>query len=505
RHGDMVFVQYAATEVPAPTDNMDGVAYGSMNVKEHPVDDFLEKQDGLIKRSRDPKFCRHNQMSMCEYCMPLEPYDATYLATNKIKHMSFHAYLRQVKTQNKTSVSNNKFIPPLEEPDFKTFRMVDHVEFDTPELIESFLKFWRSSGLQRFAYLYGKYESYSEVPLGVKAVVSAIYEPPQEGASDGIDVAYAKKELEMVNEVANACGLEMVGMMFSDLIDDGTGRGKVQCRRHAESFFLSSLEIVLAGNMQQQFPTNTRYSTSGKFGSRFVTCIVSGEYQSSDVDIASYQVSNTGVGMIDANIVEPSIDPSVMIVKDSTPELYVPDVFYKYKNEYNVEVKGSAKPTFPVDYLIVNVTHGFPSSPNPLFRSHTFPLPNRDGVESQSHSSLYRSLFGASSAGSNLTNSVSDWGLLLMVKKLGVLDSETFNLLCRVATTPNNDKSLDSLIAKLTGTDSWRTMEMVLGESGQYSAGSASAVSGAKWACRHCTFENAAGSSDCEICGLPRG
>ena len=57
---------------------------------------------------------------MCEYCTPLPPYDAKYLEENKIKHMSFHAYLRQLIEQNKTSsVSSPDFIPPLNELNLK--------------------------------------------------------------------------------------------------------------------------------------------------------------------------------------------------------------------------------------------------------------------------------------------------------------------------------------------------------------------------------------------------
>jgi nuclear protein localization family protein 4 len=352
---------------------------GSIVTPGSAVDEELEKMTGLIPRGRDSKFCRHPSNGMCDYCSPLEPYDANYLSENKIKHMSYHAYLKKVYAKSK-----NRSVPLLGEDDLRikkncpehrpypeaictkcqpsaitlqpqAFRLVDHIEIEDPSIVDNFLAGWRKSGYQRFGYLYGKYLPYLKVPLGIKAVVCAIYEPPQDGSVDGIELLPPDEvQSKALDALTKELGLERIGMIYTDLIDDGTGTGKVVCKRHAESYFVSGLEAIFIAEQQIQYRNRTKYSTTGSFGSKFVTLIVSGDTEG-NIGIQEYQVSNSCQAMVEADIIEGSTDPSLLRVKPTTNELYVPEVFYKFKNEYNVDVSQSAKPTFPVDYLLVTV------------------------------------------------------------------------------------------------------------------------------------------------------
>ena len=155
--------------------------------------------------------------------------------------------------------------------------MVDHLEFESASLIENFLQFWRKTGIQRFGYLYGRYEPYAQVPLGVKAVVCAIYEPKQQGATDSIQVELSPEPMEKeMKEFEELMGLEKIGMIYTDLTHDSTGAGTVVCKRHADSYFLSCAECMFSGLMQLKYPTVTKYSSDGVFGSRFITCVISG-------------------------------------------------------------------------------------------------------------------------------------------------------------------------------------------------------------------------------------
>ncbi len=63
---------------------------------------------------------------------------------------------------------------------------MDSVVFENPGIVNEFLSFWRNTGNQRLGFLLGRYEVMEEVPLGIKAVVAAVYEPPQESTRDGI-------------------------------------------------------------------------------------------------------------------------------------------------------------------------------------------------------------------------------------------------------------------------------------------------------------------------------
>jgi nuclear protein localization family protein 4 len=53
------------------------------------------------------------------------------------------------------------------------------VSFENPTIVDQFIDYWRRTGNQRSGYLLGRYERYDDVPLGIRAVVVAVYEPPQ--------------------------------------------------------------------------------------------------------------------------------------------------------------------------------------------------------------------------------------------------------------------------------------------------------------------------------------
>ncbi|KAJ6501676.1 NPL4 family-domain-containing protein [Mycena vitilis] len=583
-HTDLVFVNYVSKEAPSSSSSTqpssDAVPTTTRiweTVKEDPVDVYWRSQDGKIPRSRDARFCTHATNGMCDYCMPLEPYNALYHKEHAIKHLSYHAYLKQISPKSSSSATSTSSLPPLTPLSYKVkvpcpsghpswpsgictscqpsaitlqsqpFRMVDHLEIASTDVIDRFLHAWRSTGFQRFGWLIGRYQPYDKVPMGVKAVVEVIYEPPQEGELDGLTLGLPWEEEPRIRELSASAAtpLTVVGYIFTDLTPTEEDRTKNVYKRHPGSFYMSSLEAIFAATMQKSNPTPSRSSPTGQFASRLVTAILTAT-EDGQVDIAAYQVSEQACAMVEADMIEASVDPGIVRVKEEDrtqgSARYVPDVFFSFKNEYGLEVKKTAKPAFPVEYLMVNVTHGFPQNPSPLFQSAKFAIENRPGLEDQRIERVISSLAGLDAP--NIVDSrsakpgeahkrrelaawLSDWHLVAFLDTTQLFSPEDVKLMMRIVTSPTLLEDLSQL-DPLLATEGWNTLMTFTRESGssqpmsssrdddipqdvfdQIAAAEAAARGSGEGSsagiriCPHCTFENAHGGTDCEVCGLP--
>nr|CAD7588973.1 unnamed protein product [Timema genevievae] len=471
----------------------------SLTLQEDDVDLQLWKLDGKVQRKKDDKFCRHGANACCVHCSPLEPFDEAYLKEQNVKHLSFHAYLRKLTA----GVDRGKFAsvediscrikpgckdhPPWPkgfcskcQPNAITlnrqeYRHVDNVVFENPHLVERFLNYWRTTGHQRIGFLFGNYEIHSDVPLGIRATVAAIYEPPQESTRDSIVLLPDDKDA-LVDQLALQLGLHRVGWIFTDLVADDVTKGTVKHVRNIESHFLSAEECIMAGHFQNQHPNPCRFSPVGSFGSKFVTVCVTGKQKgvtslltimctpsgdsSNQVHMEGYGVSNQCMALVRDNCLVPTNVPELGYVRESTDKQYVPDVYYKEKDSYGNEVLRLARP-LPVEYLLVDIPASTPLSPQYMFNADSnltpFPVENRmvDGhIQDFNALSNYCQQFRPG----HFLEAVSDFHFLLYISAMDMLPmKEYMSPILEAVRTKNSD-----LAENWSRSEHWATVEQLI-------------------------------------------
>jgi nuclear protein localization family protein 4 len=255
---------------------------------------------------------------------------------------------------------------------------LNSVEIADPAILDKFLDAWRHTGAMRYGYLYGTYEADTTVPLGIVAVVKAIYEPPQGCASDGVNMDDDPNG-ETVDKTAAMLGLRKIGWIFLDLEPMAGDGSKFVCSRNADSYFLRSNEAILAARLQNMHPSPCKECDDGEFGSKFVTVLVTGNQQN-DLDYVAYQVTQQAMDLEKAEgILEYTTRLDMCRVALPSENRYVPAIFYQDISEYGNKTTNTAEPFFPVDYLVVSVNG--PTFPQQVDASsvltNSFPIENR--------------------------------------------------------------------------------------------------------------------------------
>ncbi|XP_044152368.1 nuclear protein localization protein 4 homolog [Bufo gargarizans] len=541
KHGDMLFLFPSSAAGPS-SEVMDTSAVAQSSrpastplVVEDDIDQYLNKQEGKIYRNRDPQLCRHGPLGKCVHCVPLEPFDEDYLnhLEPPVKHMSFHAYIRKltggadkgkfvalenISCKIKSGCEGHspwpegictKCQPSAITLNRQKYRHVDNIMFENHTIADRFLDFWRKTGNQRIGYLYGRYTEHKDIPLGIRAEVAAIYEPPQVGTQNSLELLDDPKA-KVVDEIAAKLGLRKVGWIFTDLVSEDTRKGTVRYSRNKDSYFLSAEECFTAGFFQNQHPNLCRLSPDGHFGSKFVTVMATGG-PDNQVHFEGYQVSNQCMALVRDECLLPCRDaPELGYAKESSSEQYIPDVFYKDIDKFGNEITQLARP-LPVEYLIIDVTTTFPKDPVYTFStsSNLFPIENRESLgETQDFHSLATYL--SQNPSSIFLEIISDFHLLLFLVTNEVMPlQDSISLLLDAVRTRNED-----LAQTWKKSEQWATIEQLcstvgvqpseLHDYGAIGGSTHAASSTAMWSCQHCTFMNQAGTDHCEMCRLPR-
>ncbi|XP_066982321.1 nuclear protein localization protein 4 homolog isoform X1 [Macrobrachium rosenbergii] len=506
------------------------------SVIEDDVDLTVQKQDGRISRKRNAQLCHHGINSKCIHCTPLDPWDEAYLKEQNIKHLSFHSYLRKITS----GVDKGKFIS-LENVDCKiksgckdhppwpkgicskcqpsaitlnrqSYRHVDNVMFENRNLVERFLNYWRLTGHQRLGFLYGRYEPHMDVPLGIKATVAAVYEPPQESSRDHVKLSPDPKK-EVVDEIAKHLGLKCVGWIFTDLVPLDASKGTVRYLRHADSYFLSAHEVITAAHLQSLHPNPCKISPDGTYGSKFVTVIVTGD-KDNQVHMEGYQVSNQCQAVVRDRCLIPTKDaPELAYVRESSAQQYVPDVYFKEKDQYNNEVIRLGRP-LPVEYLLLDCPVSTPNEPVTFFalNANPFPVANRM-IEGHLQDFNTLASYLQKFSDDQFLEAMSDFHVLVFVATMDMLPlREYIGPLLEAIKKKDRKAALD-----WKRSEHWATVEQLVMASGGGGAVAGSSIdvtgrgataepsaSSASWTCQHCTFINQTASENCDMCHLPR-
>lgn len=326
--------------------------------------------------------------------------------------------------------------------------------------MERFLNYWRTTGHQRIGFLYGYYDVHHDVPLGIKATVVAIYEPPQASTRDMVRLSVPDKDEALVDDIARQLGLRKVGWVFTDLIPEGSG--KVKHLRNINTHFLSAQECITAGYYQNENPNPCRLSSDGYFGSKFVTVCITGD-KDFQVHMEGYQVSNQCMALVRDNCLLPTKDaPELGYVRETSKEQYVPDVFFKEKDNFGNEVMKIGRP-LPIEYLLLDVPASTPVKPgftfNPARNKEPFPIENRalDG-QLQDFTALTRYLSQFSKE-SEFFEAVCDFHFLIYIAGMEMLPMKD-SLPPLLAAIKAGDKHEALLWAERC--EAWATLEQLI-------------------------------------------
>jgi len=341
--------------------------------------------------------------------------------------------------------------------------------------------------------MYGRYDLEGHVPLGIKSSVSFIYEPPQNTTSKSVEFLEDPYQAT-VDNIAKHLGLSCVGWIFTDLQALSVADGTVKHLRNGDTYFLSAQECVHAAHFQNRYPSSSPLSKSGKFGSKFVTVCVSGN-SSNTIEMFAYQVSNQCMALERDNILLPAKEhPGLAYVKVSSAEQYVPDVFFREKDEYKNVVTKEARP-LPVEYLLLQLPTGTPlGDHSPLLpggiSEPSFPIINRGAVDLEIFKKYYRA-----QPDEFFLESLSDINVLYFLYTNDTLSfQESIEGLCQAIR--NKDKSA-ALIFKESPL--WATLEQILAVDTVLTTSA-----GENWNCGICTLINTADKTLCAACGSPK-
>jgi len=300
--------------------------------------------------------CQHGEGGKCANCVGKE-----YI--QDVKHKSFDQYLNERKEKCKgihePSSKCNNCLPPQElvyklkpncpnHPPYpnglcnkclppnvilarQPYRHIDYVSFMNQEEVNLFVYEWLKHYCmkQRMGFLFGYYAADPNYKDGVRAVVEAIYEPPQLGDADSVE-PLQDKDRTLVDVIAASLSLECIGWIFTSINTE-----KDVC--------LTSHDIRKAARYQEMY---TIAHESDYKVSKFITVVVKPR-ENNQAEVECYMVSDLCQTLERDEVFGDSEVKNRMQIRKAKKNEMMPTVYMESKP---VE-------SFDPDFCIVNVKY----------------------------------------------------------------------------------------------------------------------------------------------------
>ncbi|EEA07015.1 NPL4 family protein [Cryptosporidium muris RN66] len=319
-------------------------------------------------------------------------------------------------------------IPPSITLKHQVYRHVDHLEMMNLAEVTDFVKYWTCNlqlQKQRIGWMYGYYKEDNTYPMGIRAVMEAIYEPPQTN-----NHKFGNLELEFddfkstVDTIAHSLGLECIGLIFTHKERDE---------------LLTSREIISLGKLQLDYLKYNHYT--GYPVSNFIACTIAPCKKSEDSAPVpnAFAVSDLGLAFIRDHLLD----------EDNLDD----DLHMKLRAEQKGELLpqvlegGQETSRFDAHWFVVRVNESAPIRPRSLFNCNQFPRENRISTQTPADVATFikNRLVNISSTSYQLLN---DFHLLLHLAKL--FDESTALSICNsIANKTPVDQTLIEILTSL--------------------------------------------------------
>jgi nuclear protein localization family protein 4 len=250
--------------------------------------------------------------------------------------------------------------PPNLQCKSQTYRHVDYVQFMNKPELDDFCNQWMSKGENRVGFLYGYYCEDPSYDEGIRAIVEAIYEPPQTGTWKDFELLH-DLNASGVNMIARSLGLQKIGWIYTT---------------RDTSIYMTPEKIIQAAEFQNKHLVN---HPCGYKVPKWINVIMrdygvmtneSGQ-DTGGIYPEVFMVNDQFGGIVRDGMLEPlQLNPKMITFKDSKIDMDVPTV-----------LKGGA-PTTEVEpeFWLVSIANGCPKvNKFAVMKNYYFPVENRTG------------------------------------------------------------------------------------------------------------------------------